>query len=470
MRKPAIALVLALLLGACAAPPLPPPHTDPLPTHWSAPRPHSGSSAELARWWQQFDDPLLAELVAAAQQRSPSLAQAAARIAEARANAVVAGAARWPSLEARASAVRSSTQLPPIVGTRTQIGAELDAAWELDLFGATRNSAAAAQARAEGSALQWHEARVSLAAEVANAYAGLRGCEALVDIYEQDLRSRTQTAELTRQKVDAGFEAPANAALMRASAAEAANRLAAQRAECEVLVKQLVALTARDEPALAAQLAHSRARLPRPAAFEVAAVPAAVLSQRPDLAAAERAIAAAAADVGVAQADRYPRISLTASIGRAGVWFGGQQLDARSWSIGPGLVLPLFDAGRRAAAVDAARARYDAAAAAWRERTLLAVREVEQALVRLDAAGRRVEEAQRAAQGYAEFLAAAQMQWQVGTGSLLDLEQARRNALASNAALLQVQSDRLAAWLALYKAVGGGWQQGDAAPPDLASK
>ncbi|MGD9945823.1 MAG: efflux transporter outer membrane subunit, partial [Burkholderiaceae bacterium] len=455
----------ALLLGGCAVPLPAPPPTQP-PIQWSAPRPHAGSPAELQRWWQQFDDPLLAELVSAAQQQNPSLAQAAARIAEARANAAMAGAAAWPKLEARGSAVRSSTQLPPMTGTRTQIGAELDASWEIDLFGSARLGAAAAQARADGSALQWHEARVSLAAEVASTYAGLRGCEALSDIYEQDLSSRTQTAELTRQKIDAGFEAPANGALARAGAAEAAGRLAAQRAECQVLIKQLVALTARDEAALVAELAPRRAQLPQPAAFDVAAVPAAVLSQRPDLAAAERAVAAASADVGVAQADRYPRISLSASIGRAGVWFAGQQLDARSWSIGPGLVLPLFDAGRRAAAVDAARARFDSAVAAWRDRTLQAVREVEQALVRLDAADRREQEARQAAQGYAEFLAAAQMQWQVGTGSLLDLEQARRNALASNATVLQTRSDRLTAWLALYKAVGGGWRPGDAAPPD----
>jgi outer membrane protein TolC len=137
---------------------------------------------------------------------------------------------------------------------------------------------------------------------------------------------------------------------------------------------------------------------------------------------------------------------------------GGNNVYGDTWSFGPGLTAPLFDAGRRAAAVDAAQGRYDEAVAAWRERVIGAAREVEEALVRLQAAQQREQDAQRAASGYAEFLAAAQTQWQVGTGSLLDLEQARRSSLGADAALIQVRRERVGAWLALYKAVGGGWQ------------
>ncbi|WKB54535.1 efflux transporter outer membrane subunit [Eleftheria terrae] len=462
--------VTALLAACVSAPPATPPTQD-VASQWTAPLPHGGQGAGLSAWWRQFDDPLLAELIDAAQAANPSLAQAAARIRQSRAQARAAGAAQWPSLDARAGITRSSTQLPPDPGAHTTGSASLDALWELDLFGVARQTAAAARARAEGSEAAWHDARVSLAAEVANAYVGLRACEATVAVFEQDTQSLKNAAGLTQQKVDAGFEAPANGALASASAAEAASRLVAQQADCEVLVKQLVALTVLPEPALRERLAAGRSRLPVPAQFAVEAVPARLLSQRPDLAAADRELAAAAAEVGAAQADRYPRLSLSGSIGRSAVRIGGDNIDGRTWSIAPSLVLPLFDAGRRSANVEAARARYDESVAAWRERALSAVREVEEALVRLQAAERREDDAASAARGYGEFLRAAQTQYRVGTGSLLDLEQARRQSLAADATLIEVRRQRVAAWLALYKAVGGGWQRSDseAAPATVSA-
>lgn len=456
-----IAAALCLLLGACAAPPATTPPAGALAMAWSAPLPHGGQRAALRDWWSGFDDPQVAALIDAAQRANPTLAQAAARVAESRALAQAAGSSRWPTLDANASAVRSRSVLPPAGAIQTTSGATLDALWEIDLFGAVRQGVAAAEARADASRAQWHDARVSLAAEVAATYVGLRSCEAVLAVYEEDAASLQQTADLVGQKVRAGFDAPANGALARASAAEAVNRVAAQQTECELAVRQLVQLTATSEPALREQLLPQRARLPQPSSFEVAAVPAAVLSQRPDLAAAERNIVAAAAEVGAAQADRFPRLSLSGSIGRASIRSGGQTFDGTTWSFGPGLLMPLFDGGRRRANVDAAQARYDGAMAAYRERALAAVREVEEALLRLDAAGRREADAERAAQGYGEFLAAAQTQWQVGVGSLLDLEQARRAALAADAGLIQVRRERVSAWVQLYKTVGGAWQADD---------
>ena len=458
LRGPAIALALSLLLAACASPPPATPPADTVPLQWQASLPHGGSTAALADWWQRFDDPLLPQLVAQAQQRNPTLAQAAARITQARASARIAGAALSPQLNANAGVQRSSTQLPPTPGQQTAGSATLDASWEIDLFGYNRQNRAAAEARAAGADAQWHNARVSLAAEVANAYVGLRACEAALAVYQQDAKSAGQTSDLTARLVQAGFQAPANGALARATAAEASNRVLAQQAECDVLVKQIAALVVEPEPSLRSQLAAAQGRLPQPQGFEVPAVPAQVLAQRPDVAAAERELAAASADVGAAQADRLPRLSITGSIGRAAVRAGGNTFNGDTWSFGPGLLAPLIDGGRRSAAVDAAQARYEEAVAGWRAQVLGAAREVEEALVRLQAAQQREEDARRASTGYAEFLAAAQTQFQVGTGSLLDLEQARRNALVADASLVQVRRERVAAWLALYKAVGGGWQ------------
>lgn len=456
---------LATLLTACSTPPSSTPPADAVPPAWHATLPHGGDALALAGWWSRFDDPLLPALIDAAQGANPTLSQAAARVAQARANASVAGAGRWPALNANAGLTRSRSAFPTsaapgTAGTdlQTSASATLDASWELDLFGRVRQGVDAARARADASLAQWHEARVSLAAEVAGAYASLRSCEAVLAVFEQDRASQAQTAELTDQKVRAGFEAPAFGALTRAGAAEAANRVEAQRTSCEINVKQLVQLTALPEASLRERLAASPARLPQPAAFDVASVPAEVLSQRPDLAAAERGLVASAAEVGVAQADRYPRLSLAGSIGRAGLRVAGQTIDGTTWSFGPALLAPIVDGGRRRAEVEAALARHDEAVGFYREQALRAVREVEEALLRLDAAGRREGDAKKAADGYGAFFEAAQTQWRVGVGNLLDLEQARRNALSAEAAWQEVRLERLNAWLQLYKAVGGGWQ------------
>lgn len=452
----------ALLLASCASPPQRG-TTQPAaaPAQWHAPLPHGGDATALSDWWSRFDDPLLEALIDDAQRSQPTLEQARARIAQARAALRGAQAGYRPALDGSARATRQRSEFPPPSGTVTTASVAADAAWEIDLFGGIGHGVAAARSRAEGSELAWHDARVSVAAETASTYVGLRACEALVSVFTEDAQSLAKTAELTGARVEAGFDAPANGALAQASTAESRNRLVAQRAECDVAVKALVALTGLDEPALRERLAAASAKLPQPAMFAVPALPARLLSQRPDLAAAETELAAAASDIGVADAQRYPRLSLAGSIGIFGFRAGGFDGEGPTWSFGPLLTLPLFDGGRRAANVDAARARFDEARAAYEQRARLAVREVEEALLRLDAAARREADAQRAAQGFRDFFAAAQARWEIGAGTLIDQEEARRIALAAQAALVGVQRERVAAWVALYRAIGGGWEPQD---------
>lgn len=455
-RLAAACVTAALAAGCTIASPVA--EAPRLPQGWSAPLPHGGELAGLGAWWSQFDDPLLVELVESAQREHGSVATAAARIAETRAALRGAGASNWPQVGANANLRRSEAVagVPFSKMTTTSIG--LDASWEIDLFGYTRNQVAAAGARADAAVSGWHDARVSLAAEVAANYAGLRSCEGLLQVYEQDSASQARTAELTRLKVEAGFESPANGALADASAADAASRRDAQRAECALVVKALVALTAFDEPALRSRLAANTARLAQPAAFAVAAVPAQWVAQRPDLASLERELAAAAAEVGAARANLYPRLSITGSIAASTIRFAGSTTRGTDWSIAPSLFAPLLDGGRRAAEVDAARARFDAARAEYVQRVRNAVREVEEALVRLDSANRREADAQRAARGYRAHFDAAQSRWDIGVGSLLDLEDARRLALAAEAGVINLRRERVAAWIALYKSLGGGWR------------
>jgi NodT family efflux transporter outer membrane factor (OMF) lipoprotein len=462
-RTPLAAVVVAALVAGCSTPRRVATPSETLPAQWQATLPHRGDAQALADWWRRFDDPLLAELVAEAQRSSPTLAQALARLAEARAGVRSAGARRWPSVDASAQANRGANATSGFVAA-TSSSAGFDAAWEIDLFGANRAEIAAAEARGAEAALGWHAARVSLAADVAAAYVTLRACEAQLQVADQDAASQGRTAALTREKVRVGFEAPANGALADGAAADAANRAIAQRADCDVAVKGLVVLTGAAEPALRTRLAGKTATLPQPLAFTVGTLPAQLLQQRPDVAAAERALVAAAADVGVAEAARYPRLTFSGTLGVSALRVGGQTTDGTAWGFGPALVLPLFDAGARAAREDAAQARYDAARAALDERLRRAVAEVEEALVRLDAATRREGEAERAAQGFRDFFAAAEQRWRIGAGSLIDREDARRTALAAQTALINVQRERVSAWITLYRALGGGWSAADPTP------
>ena len=170
-------------------------------------------------------------------------------------------------------------------------------------------------------------------------------------------------------------------------------------------------------------------------------------------------MAAASADVASAQAQRYPRLTLSGSVGAAQVRTGGVTTDLSTWTIGPlALSVPIFDGGRRAAQTDAAQARYDEAASQYRAKVRQAVSEVEQALVRLQSTAERSASARTAAEGYRASFDATEARWRGGLASLVELEDARRTALAAENALVALQHERQTAWIALYRAAGGGWK------------
>lgn len=457
------AAAAATLAGLAACSSGPPPQTAvataaaDTPARWQAPLPHHGELTALGAWWQQFDDPLLPPLIEAAQAASPTIASAASRIEQSRASRVAAGAALLPSLAADASAARGRQDFVSGLGNSASAG--LQAAWELDLFGARRAAREAAQARFDGAQASWHDARVAVAAEVATSYTSLRACEAQGERTRLDSASRDETARLTDLSTRAGFESPANAALARASAAQGKGLLTQRRAQCDGLVKGLVALTGLAEPALRDRLAAGRARVPTPPPIALASVPAQVLAQRPDVRAAERELVAASAEVSQAQAARLPRIALNGSISAArfeSADFGNQS--GTLWAIGPVTVsLPLFDGGTRRANVAAARARYDEAGALYRGKLRAAVREVEEALVALQSTADRSADAQVATDGFAASFRATEARFKGGLASLYELEDARRSALQAEIALIDLQRERTTAWISLYRALGGGW-------------
>jgi len=459
LRRAAALAVLPLVLAACSITRPPAQVQASVPAGWQAPLPHGGSVQQLGQWWQgRLDDPLLAALIADAQALSPDVAQAASQLSQARAQQVAARSGLLPQLDGQATASRGFNQQVGGLASTAQAG--LQAGWEIDLFGGNAAQWDAARQRTEGAQAQWHEARVSVAAEVAQQYTGWHYCMRQLSVAEADARSRGETARLSQESERAGFTAPATAALATASHADALARAAQQRLQCEIGVKTLVALTGRDEPALRQQLAAAPALQPQGELFAIDSLPAQVLAQRPDIYAAEREVAAASAEVGAAEADRYPRLQLTGSIGRGWVKTGGASVTSNTWSIGPlALSVPIFDAGRRAAQVDAAQARYEAAASRYRAAARGAVAEVEQALARLASTAERSGAARRAAEGYRQSFQATQARWSAGLASLVELEDARRTQLASETALVALEQERMAAWIALYRAAGGGWRR-----------
>ena len=464
LSRPLAAAAVLLWLAGCAVSRPPAEVAERAPPQWYAPLPHGGTLADLRQWWQQFNDPLLVDLVEAAQTVSPDVATAGTRIAEARAARVAAQAALLPAVDGSSALSRGNAQQGvPMVATILQ--STVQVAWELDLFGGRGAQADAAQARLAGARAGWHEARVAVAAETALGYVDLRTCERQLAVTRNDARSRAESARLTGLSAEAGFTAPAVAAQARASAAEASARATQQEAQCDLLVKALVALTGLPEPELRRRLAAPWVEPGGFALIAIPAVPARLLAQRPDIYAAERAVAAASAEVGSARADRFPRVSLGGQITNGWIRAGGQTTDVQTWSIGPlALTVPLFDGGRREAAVDAAQARYEEAVVLYAARVRQAVREVEEALVNLESARARSGDARTAVEGYRASFVATEARYRSGLGSLIELEDQRRAMLAAETALVSLQRERVAAWIALYRALGGGWERPDAAP------
>lgn len=456
MQRGPVAILSCLLAGCASDLPLRHDLAEPVAARWEAPLPHGGTLETMAQWWQSQGDPLLAALMEAAQLRSPTVAAAHASIAQARAELTSSKAALLPGVTGSASIARGSDTAGTTV-QRVAAGA-VQATLPIDLFGGAAAQRDAADARLAGAGAAWHMARVSLAAELATQYYTLRTSQQLLEVAQADAASRANTARLTQLKADAGLLAPATLALAKASDAEGASLVIAARARCDVLIKALVALSGMDEGGLRHALAAGQAAASAAPALAIPAVPASLLSRRPDVFIAERTVQAARYGIAAANASRYPQLSLSGSIGASQVRLGGAGMGQNSWSFGPlALSVPLFDGGSRAAGVDAARAQFEAAVVAYRASVRQAVREVEQALTSLAAASERQAHAQTALEGYRSVFDATENSYRHGMAGLLELEETRRARLLAENSVAALSLERNTAWVELYRATGGGW-------------
>jgi len=466
--KRVFAASCAALAAACAVGP------EYRPPATTAPARFGETSAEGAlpdAWWTTFHDPTLDALVLRAVKSNPDLMAAQSRVREARALRGVASAARFPTANVSGDASRSRTSdnvadFPGLTSNLFQAG--FDASWELDVFGGVRRSVEAADADVAASVEDRRDVLVTLVAEVARDYVDLRGAQRRAAIARDNLAAQNATLDLTRKRLAGGVATDLDVARAEAQVQTTASTVPTFDAAARQAMHALAALVAAPSDALVAELGADGAQPPAPPSAP-AGLPSELLRRRPDVRRAERRLAAATARIGVATADLYPKFSLTAAAGLASAGLG-RFLDAgsRTGSIGGDARWPLLDFGRARSNVAAADAREEQAFAAYESAILASLRDVDDALVAStnERARRASLEAAVAAARRAADL--ANRRWSAGSTDFLVVLDAQRSVLAAEDAL--VESDRLAAsdFVALCKALGGGWQieseAGDARP------
>jgi multidrug efflux system outer membrane protein len=483
MRKTVIAIAAVLLAGCSLAPPLETPQVD-TPAAWKQALPEAergswkvGEPSEAAprgEWWKVFRDPALDALEAQAIAANQNLAVAAARVKQARTLVGVAQADRIPQVNGGVGPYRfkpsgASQRLPDgeTVSPYTVWRGVLTFSYEVDLFGRVGNRIDAARADAEGAEASFRSVLLALQADVAQTYFALRQTDAELGVLRTTVKLREDTVKLVQRRFDLGD-------ISELDLAQAKTSLALTRNEAIALER------------IRAQLEHALAVLTgrAPASFDLAAgplaaevpaipagLPSALLERRPDIAAAQRAMAASNARIGVAKAAFFPSLTLTGQGGFESADLGDLfQWSSRTWLLGPlfGTILsmPLIDGGRNQANLDRAYAVLEESMAAYRQTVLGAFAEVEDQLVGLrtlagqaDAARDSVVSAQRA-------FDIANKRYERGASSFLEVIEAQRTLLVSQRLDVQVQGARAITTVALVRALGGGWD----APPRAAGE
>ncbi|MBX3410957.1 MAG: efflux transporter outer membrane subunit [Phycisphaeraceae bacterium] len=424
---------------------------------------------ELALWWKVFNDPALDSLVARALGGNLDLRLAQARVREARALRGIERSNAFPRANAGAgySRFRGSDNL----GRGSESGGNgannlfdigLDASWEIDVFGGVRRAVQAADADLDAAYEARRDTVVTLVAEVARNYAELRGAQRRVEVTLQAVQAQRDTLELTRSLSAAGLAAEL---AVEQSAAQLASREAALP-RLHVSVREashrLAVLLGEEPGALLDELAPHQA-IPTPPAEVPVGIPSELLRRRPDIRQAERAIAAASARVGVATADLFPKFSLTGAFGFQSDEVGSLiDMNSRYYSIGPAVRWNIFDAGSVRQRIAAANAREEAAIIAYEQGVYLAFEEVENSIVRFIQEQQRRRSLESAATASRRALALATDRYRSGIGDFLEVLDAQRAVYAFDDEIVQSQTAVTTSLISLYKALGGGWNPGNA--------
>jgi NodT family efflux transporter outer membrane factor (OMF) lipoprotein len=424
------------------------------------------------KWWEAFNDPILNTLEEDVNVSNQSLAQADATYRQAVALARSARAGLFPTVTADASATRiggnavrgSSASLASSTGTRAPVNIyslQADASWEADIWGKVRRSVEASEANANASAADLESLRLSLRAQLAQSYFQLRALDVQQQLFERTIADYQKSVQLTQNQYAAGTVARGNVVLaqtqLQTTLAQATD-IGVQRAQLEHAIAILTG-----KPASVFSIA------PSPLIAAVPSVPlgmpSTLLERRPDIAAAERRVVAANAQIGVAKAAYFPDLTISATLGFQSSSFANWlTVPNRFWSIGPALAQTLFDAGARKAQTEQAIAAYDANVAAYRETVLTSFQEVEDNLAALRILEQEAQVQDEAVRLSRESVTLTTNQYKAGIVSFLEVIVVQTAALNNERAAVDIQNRRLAAYVLLIKALGGGWHVARASP------
>jgi NodT family efflux transporter outer membrane factor (OMF) lipoprotein len=471
---PAI-LAVSLLLAACAAAAPYAPPTAPVPAGFSQ---GGGPVVGETAWWRAFNDPVLTSLVDRALAQNLDVKAAAARVRQARLQEAVVRGRRGPQVNASASASAAELSANALPSALTSLGSGgppgggggiglagetfttyqlgFDASWELDLFGGQRSANRAAAARSEAAVWSQRDGEVLLAAEVANSYQQYRALQRRLALASETLAAERETQALFQARTNNGVANSIEASRQQRAVAQAVAQRADLAAQAELRLHALAALLGQSPTSLTSELA---APGPAPTLVEVpAGLPSELLQRRPDLRAAERQVAAATADIGVATADLYPKISLTGALQLASRSLSSLiEADSLQDNIGGRVSLPLLGRGRLRATADLRRAQAEEAVLAYDRAVLIALREVEDALSRLEADRLRLAQFQASAAAARDEADTAAVRFRNGLTGEADRLTADKTWAAAEDAQVQAEAAAAQDMVALYKALGGGW-------------
>lgn len=417
--------------------------------------------ADVSAWWMQFNDPVLTSLIERAAQGNLTLAQSDTIVRQARAARTIASGGLYPSVDASASASRSRS------GGRTGnlFRAGFDATWELDVFGGVQRGVEAADAQIDSALYDKSATIVTIAGEVATTYLDLRGAQRQLAIARQNLAAQQTTLDLTQERFDAGFIGALDVANAKANVTQTSSQIPGFDAQIHASIYALSVLLGRQPGELLAELSTDA---PPDAAVPPSEVPiglpSELLQRRPDIMRAQADLHAATARIGVAVADQYPRFSLTGSLGTQGNRIQSLGTIAnRYWSIGPAASLPIFSGGRIEGNIEQARAAADQALLAYRASVLVALQDVETALVNFTREQQRRAALVESVEANKQAVDLSLQLYSAGRTDFLNVLSAQRQLYSTQSALTQSQTTVGTNLVALYKSLGGGWTA-DVAP------
>lgn len=468
------------LAGCAAGPDFKPPAAE-VPAHWSNPAPGSHSDerdADLQRWWTSFNDPTLSSLIDRALAANLDLRVAVLRIEESRAQRAVTTASLWPSLSANASYTRTRlsdttptgalfttfdhVSIPGVTGIQIpnpynqyQLGAQ--ASWEFDLFGRLRRSVEAADANLAASVADQHAATVSLLGDVARGYLDLRGAQRSAAIARQSIATTGELLELSTQRRAAGLTSEVDVVEAGAELSATEAQLPTYDLQISQDIHQLSRLLGREPEALRAELATA-ADLPAVPHDVPIGLPAALARRRPDILEAEAELHAATAQIGVAVADLFPRVTLTGAGGLQSQTSGElTEWASRFFAVGPTLELPVFDRGRWQT-VSLQRVREKEAAVRYANTVLNALQEVENARAAYDADQDRHTWLEKAVAQDLDAVELTRERYRTGVASFIEVLDAERTLQQNQQSLAQNETAVGQDLVTLYRTLGGGWQ------------